>query len=248
VSFRRVIVGVRAPGENGDASSLAERLAAPETRELVAVHVERHHGRPSPAHELFARAAGADLIVLGAGKAAAPGHTAPSRTALRVLEHAPCPVAIAPRQYREAGPFHHVGVAYDGSAEGKAALAAAYDIAARDRAAMTLYWTITDGRVAYAGVAAPDLDSLAQAVRVKAQDALDLAADAAPAGVNPETVLLRGDAAREIGEAAAGVVDLLFTGTRGRGTLQRAIAGSVSQQLLLTATQPVVVVPQTAGD
>ena len=246
MSFGRIIVGLRAPGEDREAMALAERLAASEHREIIPVHVGRHHGRPSPARQLVERAAGADLIVLGSGRAAAEGQAAPSRTALRVLEHAPCAVAIAPRADLAAGPFRHIGVAYDGSGEGDAALHAAYAIASRDRAAVTLYWTIPDYRVAFAGMPAPELDAVAQQARHRAQDALDAAADAAPEGVNPETVLLRGDAGRDIAEAASGVADLLFTGSRGRGALQRAFSGSVSEQLLLTATQPVVVVPRSA--
>jgi nucleotide-binding universal stress UspA family protein len=247
VSFDRVIVGVRAPGDNAEALALAARLSAPEHRDIIPVHVERHHGRPSAARELVERAADADLIVLGSGRAAAEGQTAPSRTALRVLEHAPCAVAIAPRAYGAAGPFHHIGVAYDGSGEGDAALREAYAIAARDRAAVTLYWTIPDGRVAFAGTPAPELDAVAQNARRSAQEALDAAADAAPDGVNPETVLLRGDPGLAIGEAASGVVDLLFTGSRGHRALQRVFTGSVSEQLLLTAAQPVVVVPRSAS-
>jgi nucleotide-binding universal stress UspA family protein len=246
VSFGSVIVGLRAPGEDEEAMALAERLSAPGHRDIIPVHVERHHRRPSPARELVERAVDADLIVLGPGRAAAEGQTAPSRTALRVLEHAPCAVAVAPRAYGAAGPFRHIGVAYDGSGEGDAALHAAYAIAARDHAAVTLYWTIPDSRVAFAGMPAPELDAVAQNARRRAQDALDAAADAAPDAVNPETVLLRGDPGRAIAEAASGVVDLLVTGSRGRGALQRVFIGSVSEQLLLTATQPVVVVPRGA--
>jgi nucleotide-binding universal stress UspA family protein len=66
----------------------------------------------------------------------------------------------------------------------------------------------------------------------------------APAGVNPRTVLLHGDPAWQIARATEGIVDVLFVGSRGHGPVKRVFAGSVSDALLLAATQPVVVLPR----
>jgi nucleotide-binding universal stress UspA family protein len=222
-------------GDGGAAMALARRLADPGRAELAPVHADPHHHRPgSVARGLVdaARSRRADLIVLGAG-----------RTALHVVHSAQCAVAVAPDDYDERGPFRHVGVAYDGTAEADGALRVAYDLAARDRAAVTLYWTIGDARIAYAGMPSPEVDTLAQAARRHAQDALDAAADSAPEGVNPETILLRGDPARDIPREANGIVDLLVVGARRLGPLLRALTGSVSDQLLLGAAAPVLVVP-----
>jgi nucleotide-binding universal stress UspA family protein len=231
---RVLVVGI-GYGDEGAAMALARRFADTAGADLAPVHADPRHRRPgSVARELIdaARGRGADLIVLGAG-----------RTALHVVHSAHCAVAVAPDGYDERGSFRHLGVAYDGTAEADGALQAAYDLAARDRAAVTLYWTIGEGRVAYAGLPSPEVDTLAQAARREAQDALDAAADSAPEGVNPETVLLRGDPARDIPREADGVVDLLVVGARRLGPLHRALTGSVSDQLLLGAAAPVLVVP-----
>ena len=238
MTHHRLVVGSGGDGD-GAAMALARRLADPARADLVPVRAEPHHHRPGAvARGLVdaARERGADLIVLGAG-----------RTALHVAHSAPCAVAVAPADYGERGPFRHVGVAYDGTAEAEGALREAYDIAARDRAAVTLYWTLRDGTVAYAGMPSPEVDTLAQAVRRQAQEALDAAADSAPDGVNPETVLLRGDPARDIPREADGIVDLLVVGARRLGPLHRALTGSVSDQLLLGAAAPVLVVPGGVG-
>lgn len=177
----------------------------------------------------------ADLIVIGASRHGDAGHIRLERTAGRLLQGAPCAVAIAPAGLRETGEFRHVGVAYDDSPEARAALAAAYDIAARCSSAVTLF------------SAMPELlESDPGAARRHVETALDEAADRAPRGVNPRTVSLRGSASRVIRDAADGVVDLLVTGSRGYGPLQRALAGSVSEGLTEGASHPVIVVPRPA--
>jgi nucleotide-binding universal stress UspA family protein len=50
-----------------------------------------------------------------------------------------------------------------------------------------------------------------------------------------------------IAEASDGVVDLLVCGSRGYGPMQRALLGSVSEELIARARQPVLVVPRPAA-
>jgi nucleotide-binding universal stress UspA family protein len=186
-----------------------------------------------------------DLVVVGSSGSAPAGRTAPGRTALRLMQGAPCAVAIAAAGRRDEGSFHHVGIAYDGSPESKAALAKAYALARRDGAAVSLYMAIPAGAPApQAGVSAREFERAALAPRLEAQELLDSAADAAPVSVNPRTVLLHGDPAREIPGAADGIIDILFAGSRGYGPMHRALAGSVSEALLRLSTQPVVVMPR----
>jgi nucleotide-binding universal stress UspA family protein len=246
MTFGTVIVGRAEREGDDDAMSLANQLVDPERAVVLPVHVEAPHrwgGSPADAlAEAVARHA-AELVVVGSGRRALPGRPAPTRTAMHLLEHAACPVAVAPRGYRAAGAFRHIGVAYDGTPEADTALQAAYALAARDRAAVTLYLTMLDGRVGYAGLETSQYDMAAQRARVEAQDTLDAAADRAPANVNPETVLLHGDPAADIAAAANGIVDLLVTGSRGVGAVRRAVGMSVSEKLLLVATAPVLLVP-----
>jgi nucleotide-binding universal stress UspA family protein len=187
----------------------------------------------------------ADLVVVGSSGSCEDGRTSPGRSALRLLHGAPCAVAIAAAGRRDDGPFRHVGIAYDGSPESGAALRAAYALAARDGAAVSLYHSIAGTPVAPPGVTARELERAALMPRLDAQKLLDAAADAAPRGVNPRTVLLHGDPGPQIAAAADGILDIVFAGSRGYGPMHRALAGSVSEALLRQSTQPVVVMPRT---
>jgi nucleotide-binding universal stress UspA family protein len=190
---------------------------------------------PSPARGLteLAEQEDADLVVVGSSRHAEPGSVRLERTAGRLLEGAPCAVAVAPGGPRETEAFHHIGVAYDGSPEAETALHAGYDIAVRSGAAVTLFCALPD--------------PAGHASRLEAQEQLDAAADDAPAGVNPRTVLLYGPPGKVIRDACDGVVDLLVTGSRGYGPMQRALLGSVSETLTDGTRHPVLVLPRAAS-
>ena len=81
-------------------------------------------------------------------------------------------------------------------------------------------------------------------VRLAIQERLDSAADAAPADLNPRTVMLHGAPGLTIADACDGVVDLLVCGSRGYGPVQRAFLGSVSEELIARARHPVLVMPR----
>ena len=201
------------------------------------VHVrERAPVAPSPARGLteLAESEDADLIVIGSSAHAEAGRVRLERTAGRLLQGAPCAVAIAPGGLRETGGFRHIAVAYDESPEAGAALAVAYDLAARSSSAVSLMYALP--RIG--------ADELEREARLHAHAALDEAADAAPSGVNPETVLLRGEPGVAIRTACDSIIDLLVTGSRGYGPMQRALLGSVSEALTEGASYPVLVVPR----
>lgn len=196
------------------------------------IHVrQRAPVSPSPARGLteLAEREHADLIVIGSSSHAECGRIRLERTAGRLLQGAPCAVAIAPGGLRETDAFRHVGVAFDGSPEARGALDAGYEIAARCGAAVTLLWA---------------LEPLSREARLHAEEQLDAAADTAPAGVNPRTLLLYGEPSDVIRDACDGVVDLLVTGSRGYGPMQRALLGSVSEALTEGATHPVLITPR----
>ena len=170
----------------------------------------------------------------------------PGTTGEQLFHGAPCAVAIAPHGY-EGGEIRHIGVAYEGSPEAEAALRAAEALAAELDAALTVYCVVepapaTDNVVA-AGTGAewPSVTA-----NQHARQLLYYVADHAPHGLKPETLLLHGHAAEQISRRAAGVVDLLFAGSRGRGPLRQAVLGSVSCALVRNATCPVVITPRSA--
>ena len=205
--------------------------------------IERAAGSAARGLTEIAEEQRADLIVLGSRRNSPESRITPGRTALRLLQGGPSAVAIAPCGAGERDRFRHVGVAYDGSPEAGAALTAAYAIAARDGAAVSIFLCVASTAVGYGRQFAPEVDQAAQAQRVRAQEQLDAAAGEAPEGVNPETVLLRGEPAAQIAHACDGIVDLLFAGSRGYGPMHRALA--VAEALLVAATHPVVVMPRS---
>jgi nucleotide-binding universal stress UspA family protein len=204
------------------------------------VHVrQRAPVAPSPARGLteLAESDDADLIVIGSSAHAEPGRVRLERTAGRLLQGAPCAVAIAPGGSSENNDFRHIGVAYDDSPEARAALVVAYEIAAQKHTAVTLMWAMQRF----------EPEEIRREVRLKAHAALDAAADSAPAELNPETMLLHGEPSAVIREACEGIVDLLVTGSRSYGPLQRALLGSVSEALTEGAPHPVLVVPRVGS-
>jgi nucleotide-binding universal stress UspA family protein len=232
-----------APAAEAMPDEVAAVLEEARARVPAGVHVAlRAPAAASPARALteLTEAEDADLVVIGSSRRAS-GVISLERTAGRLLQGAPCAVAVAPAGLGDVEPFRHVGVAYDGSAEAEVALGAAYAIAAASGAAVTLMYALPEA--APADVAYEDA---ARRARLHAQEALDAAAEAAPAGVNPRTVLLYGLAGRVIADAGDGVVDLLVIGSRGYGPVQRALLGSVSEVLMDGARHPVLVLPRAA--
>jgi nucleotide-binding universal stress UspA family protein len=205
-------------------------------------------GSPARALTELAEDEGADLLVVGSSRRSSPGRIWLERTAGRLLQGAPCAVAVAPANARETDTFHHIGVAFDGSPEATSALAAGYVLAARTGAAVTLFHALTDVPPVGAAMVGADPEHEAMRERLHAQEMLDGAADAAPAGVNPRTVLLHGVPGKVIADACEGIVDLLVTGSRGYGPLQRALMGSVAEALMEGATHPVLVLPRASAD
>jgi nucleotide-binding universal stress UspA family protein len=192
----------------------------------------------------LAEESSADVLVVGSCSPATQGRITPGRIGIRLMQGAPCAVALAPAGWRDSGRFRHVGIAFDGSPEAAVALAAGYSLAARDGAAVSLFFVLAAGSVGWTGLPPEEVDRGVRIERLRAQEQLDAAADAAPPGLNPRTVLLYGDPARQIATACDGIVDVVFAGSRGYGPLHRALAGSVSEALLLAATQPCIVTPR----
>jgi nucleotide-binding universal stress UspA family protein len=175
----------------------------------------------------LAESEGADLIVVGPSAHSRDGGVATGRTANRLLQGAPCAVAVTPAGF-DAERFQHVGVAYDASPEADAALAAGYAIAARDGAAITL--------VSALPAASAECEEL--------DEQLAMAVAAAPEGVDSRTTVVYGDPAAAIRQACDGIVDLMMAGSRGYGPVRRALTGSISAGLVERAPHPVVVMPR----
>jgi nucleotide-binding universal stress UspA family protein len=141
--------------------------------------------------------------------------------------------------------FRNLLVAVDGSPHSDRAVAEAVDLAQAGDGTMTLVSVSAPPQIwpsAYV-VTVPDAD-LEQA----AQDVVDKAAEAIPAGV-PVTKLVRiGRPADEIVAAAKeGRLDLIVMGARGRGAATSLLLGSVSHAVLNQSPAAVLIVHDEAG-
>jgi CBS domain-containing protein/nucleotide-binding universal stress UspA family protein len=125
MTFRRVIVAFDGSPQGEDALALALRLCDRSEGVLTlacVVNGQRWHVGPevrrpdAPVPEL-AESEDADLIVVGSSAHAEAGRVRLERTAGRLLQVAPCAVAIAPGGLRESDDFPHVAVAGDDSPE-----------------------------------------------------------------------------------------------------------------------------------
>jgi nucleotide-binding universal stress UspA family protein len=164
----------------------------------------------------------------------------------RLLHAAPCAVALAPRGYdgAEAG-IRRVGVAFVDTPEGRDALAAAATMAALGDAALSTITVLEPPRfgpaVATPGwIPPPDYDP-----RPRIEDAEADVRARLPAGLDAETSVVEGDAARELASASAGL-DLLVCGSRGYGPVRTVLLGGVSGRLAHTARCPLLVLPRSS--
>jgi nucleotide-binding universal stress UspA family protein len=199
------------------------------SRACHAVNVSAKPG--SPAHVIHETAVrvGAGLIVVGSTHRGPVGSATLGTTTDRVLNGAPCPVAIAPRGFDDRGQgLTRVGVAFVDTPEGRAALRAAVSVARHAGASLTIYTAV---------------DSDADAKAEQANTALDRAVAEYRDEVDVEGRVL---GARGIGaliEESAGL-GLLVTGSRGHGPLKATMLGGVSRRLAREARCPLIVVPR----
>ena len=211
-------------------------------------------GSPSQVLHELAEELGADAIVVGATHHGRALRLLAGSTPDAVLNHAPCPVAVAPDGYRDAlhgtGGVRQVAVAYDGSPEARHALEVAVGYA---RAAGARLRLVTAVNSAAAGIYPPpplDVASYEELGRI-ARDEARAALDEVIAGLGPDvradSAVLDGDVVTVLAEDAK-TDDLLFTGSRAKGPFRRVLLGSVSTHLLRDAACPVVVVPRGSGE
>ena len=169
------------------------------------------------------------LLVVGSSEHAAIGRIAPGSTVENLLHGAPCPVAVAPRGYRDRQEeITCLAVAYDGTPEADHALDFAVEAAERRGATLRL--------VAVADAASDEL-----------QARLDAAAARVPDGVKTTSeVIVARDVVKTLSDLPGERPDVLVCGSRGYGAVRQVLLGSVSNRVVRNAAYPVVVVPREA--
>ena len=195
----------------------------------------------SPARALHDLASGdrpVGLIVLGSTHRAGFGRVMPGSVADRLLSGAPCPVAVAPRDY-DPDDMRVIAVGFDGSVEARAALELAAAIG-RDAEA-TL-------RVIAVGPPQPGVGEAqtAETARFDLQAELHEAVSRLPEELRALPIFERGSPVRSLLDHAEEGVDVLVVGSRGYGPLRSVLLGSVSAAILDRAPCPVLVTPRSA--
>jgi nucleotide-binding universal stress UspA family protein len=235
------------PGADG-----VPRFARADRREIQA---------PSPAaglHRVLAELHPA-LLVAGSPTGAAYGRVGLGTTTERLLDGAPCPVAIAPRGWTER-PLGAIAVAMLPTPEGSAALDLAAALAHAAGVPLRLVMVLSDS---------PDADEAAELARALASEQALAGVgagetDEAPPGpadvLGPALTSAAHDRAPRI-EAGADVyvgdpsdtlvrasarAGLLVLGSRAYGHGAEVHAGGVARSVLMSARCPVVLVPRGA--
>lgn len=188
----------------------------------------------------IAAAESADLIVLGSTHRGRVGRVMPGSVGERVLDNAPCAVAIAPLGLADRGlEMHTIAVAYDGSRAAGVALRLGYELAERKGASLLLL-----GAVKYdfdvTGLRPVPPGELDEA-RIKRY--LQQAELQAPGSVSVRTRLLHGAPNHVLPEAAE-EADLLILGSRSHyGPARRLFMGSVATQVARQAPCATLITP-----
>ena len=203
----------------------------------------RAFGGGSPAGVIndLAEHDGVDTIVVGSPHRGPVGRTLIGSVADGLLHGAPCEVSVAPHGYaaEQRGPFRTIAVAYDDTAESRAALVRAEKIALACRATVVIYTVsappaVVPGASGYTPAILPEAGAVVTRA-VKQVDERLAASGRALSGVPGPAIV---EACEEVG------ADLLVAGSRGYGPVMRVLLGSVSTQLAHKAPCPVLVVPR----
>jgi nucleotide-binding universal stress UspA family protein len=206
----------------------------------------------SPAHglHLFSEEIEADLVVVGSSGRAESGRVHAGKTGERLLNGAPCPVAVAPSGFAADGGSPRVlGVAYDGSEGSEVALLEAIALAAEFDASLKLITVVPPLQgswpaQAFAGVSG---DGIREQRRDGFRHMLEEAAERVPDEARAGAVLRDGDAGAVIADEAEKGIHLLVMGSRNYGPIRRVMVGSTAIDLMRLCPCPVLVVPRGAS-
>lgn len=221
-----------------DAREHAEDRLIENLRTEPGIRGEVLFGRtPAAALHAAAERFEAGLIVIGCCRRGRAGRILVGDDTRGVVLQAPCPVAVAPRDYAlTARPIATVGVGWDGGVQAERALAVAQELALEHGARV-------HALTASSGPMWPPLsDDELGAVKI-------VTAEVAPGATRvPELEGVHATGATSVAaeelEHLAAEVDLLVVGSTRRGLVSRVLLGSTSQRLLSSCARPLLIVPR----
>lgn len=215
---------------------------APDARTQIVIDIS-----PARALRRIAQEEQADLVVVGSRQPGALRRLASGDTAMQVLHSAPCAVAVAPDQVPPSRELQTIGVGINGTAEARAALDVACELAQRSGAEVRLLAVagnaypgsanlVTDA--SYTEMYADIIERRVRTAREAVEESLAACADATAAGD-----VRIGDPIDEL-VALSSKCDLLVLGSRHWGLVRRLVLGSTSEPVIRHAQCPVLVVPR----
>jgi nucleotide-binding universal stress UspA family protein len=203
-----------------------------------------------------ARQIGADLIVLQTHGRTGIQRVFEGSHAERIVQHSPCPVLVVRKHTRKAPripsgfkankSIDSILVPVDFSQSSFEALEYAIDYADRVAARLIVFHAVHFGQAFTAdSYTTVDLSNLIEKVRRDAEEQMHKFTRLAKLrGVQSECVVKTASPASEICALAdQRDVDLIITATHGRTGLKHLLMGSVAEQVVRHAHQPVLVVP-----
>lgn len=189
----------------------------------------------------------ASVLVLGSSRRGAVGRVLPSAVTDRLLDGAPCPVAIAPTGFSMTdaaeGPTV-IGAAFTDTPDGRTALATASMLAGAAHANVRVL-TVGEplGTLVAGNLTGRELELARQGIDEAARQTIERGIDALPSGRSAGGVKLSGPVAERLAAASADL-DLLVCGSRGHGPIRTLMLGGTSHELVRKASCPVLVVPR----
>jgi nucleotide-binding universal stress UspA family protein len=197
---------------------------------------------------------GAGLLVVGSTRRGRLGRVLPGSTAQRLLEGAPCPVAVVPGGWAEQRPLETIGVAYGGGDEARQAVHAAHALARRVGARLRVLAVLSvdlgvygDTEAPIAGQIGKDVkDMVGERRRRVERDLREVVAGLdGGADVDIDIEISAGYPAETLVEVSR-QLDLLVCGARAYGPLGTVLLGGVTRRLVAEAPCPVIVLPRGA--
>jgi nucleotide-binding universal stress UspA family protein len=187
-------------------------------------------------------------VVIGSTRHGKSGRVQVGTLGGSLLSGVRCSVAVAPRGYadRRSG-LGRIGVAVDGSSQSWRALSAAAYLAERANAPLAILRVMGPPHYVLGGLLSPLGPEEYREYKEKEWESVhEEASGRVPDGVAAEPLLLHGEPAEALAEAASDL-DLLLLGSRGYGPVKGTLLGSVSARVMAAAPCPVMVVPRGAG-